>query len=143
MDDPFNLRRFVDAQRNEYAGACAELRAGQKRGHWIWFIFPQMRGLGSSPTSQFFGISSLGEAVEYAKHPVLGARIEECAGLVNQIEGRTAHQIFGSPDDMKFKSSMTLFALAAPEKPVFRAALEKHYGGELDQRTLELLGREA
>jgi len=139
-NDPFNLQRFVDAQRDEYEDVCAELRAGRKRSHWMWFIFPQMKGLGVSSTANWFGISSLGEAQAYLWHPVLGARLRECTELVNLIEGRSLREIFGSPDDLKFRSCMTLFAHAAGENRVFLDALRKYCGGEFDPATLGLLG---
>src|SRR5579872_261335 len=112
--DPFNLQRFVNAQNPIYAGVCAELRSGRKRGHWIWFIFPQLRGLGSSAMAVAFGITSAQEAMAYVDHPVLGPRLTECTRLVNLVEGCAINQIFGHPDDLKFRSSMTLFASVAP-----------------------------
>jgi uncharacterized protein (DUF1810 family) len=136
--DPFDLQRFVDAQNPVYAEACAELRNGQKRGHWIWFIFPQLRGLGSNAMATAFGISSRQEA--YLDHAVLGPRLRECTRLVNLVEGRAADQVFGYPDDLKFRSSMTLFARVASDDQVFRDALQKYFGGELDPLTLERLG---
>ena len=138
--DPFNLQRFVDAQRDEYDDVCAELRAGRKRSHWIWFIFPQMKGLGVSSTSNWFGISSLSEAQAYLRHPVLGPRLKECTEFVKQIEGRSLREIFGSPDDLKFRSCMTLFAHATEENRLFLDALQKYCGGEFDAATLMLLG---
>jgi uncharacterized protein (DUF1810 family) len=117
----------------------AELRAGSKRSHWIWFIFPQMKGLGHSAQADYYGIGSLEEAAAYLQHPVLGSRLEECARLVNLVEGRTIQQIFGSPDDLKFRSSMTLFARIAPENPAFAEALTKYFDGQPDPLTLELL----
>jgi uncharacterized protein (DUF1810 family) len=137
--DPFNLQRFVDAQRDEYDDVCAELRAGRKSSHWIWFSFPQMKGLGVSSTSDWFGISSLSEAQAYLRHPVLGARLRECTELVNRVEGRSLREIFGSPDDLKFRSCMTLFAHATEENRIFLDALRKYCGGEFDAATLELL----
>jgi len=134
------LQRFVEAQDGIYEDVCAELRAGQKRSHWMWFIFPQLRGLGHSATAMHYGIASVDEAREYLAHPVLGARLRECTALVNAVEGRTANEIFGDPDDLKFRSSMTLFCAATPEDAVFREALEKYFGGKDDARTLELLG---
>ena len=139
MDDPFHLERFVEAQAPIYARALAELRAGDKRSHWMWFVFPQLAGLGLSPTAQRYAIGSLEEARAYLAHPLLGPRLRECAAAVNAVEGRSAHRIFGSPDDLKFRSSMTLFREAAPDEPAFRAALDRYFAGEADPRTLELL----
>ena len=138
--DGFDLDRFVAAQRQSYEAACAELRAGRKRSHWIWFIFPQMRGLGVSATAQLYGITTLDEARAYLAHPVLGPRLDECMRLVLAIEGRTLHEIFGSPDDLKFRSSMTLFALASPGESSFEAALTQFCDGRKDPATLRLLG---
>lgn len=137
--DPFDLRRFVDAQHPVYEEVCAELRSGRKRGHWIWFIFPQLRGLGHSAIATAFGITSREEAKAYLDQPVLGPRLRECARLVNLVDGRTIDQIFGHPDDLKFRSSMTLFASVASDNRVFKDALEKYFGGEPDPLTLERL----
>jgi uncharacterized protein (DUF1810 family) len=137
--DPFNLQRFVDAQNPVYDAVCAELRSGRKRGHWIWFVFPQLRGLGSSNMATVFGISSRQEAVAYLDHPVLGPRLRECTRLVNLVEGRAIDQIFGYPDDLKFRSSMTLFASASSDSQVFKDALLKYFGGEFDPLTLARL----
>jgi uncharacterized protein (DUF1810 family) len=139
MEDPFDLNRFVSAQAGVYPQVLMELRAGSKRSHWIWFIFPQIKGLGRSPQSEFYGIGSLEEAAAYLKHPVLGPRLEECTILLNQVTGRTINQIMGFPDDLKFRSSMTLFARAAGEQSVFAEALKKHFGGDPDSATLDLL----
>lgn len=139
MADPFNLQRFVDAQQSVIESVFAELRRGRKRGHWIWFVFPQLKGLGHSATSQRFGISSLDEAVSYVQHPVLGKRLIECAKLVIAVEGRSAEEIFGDIDAMKFRSCMTLFARAAPENMIFIEALNKYYAGQPDASTLSLL----
>jgi uncharacterized protein (DUF1810 family) len=139
MDDRFNLNRFVDAQSGEYEDVLAELRAGRKHSHWIWFIFPQLKGLGRSSTSEYFGIGSIDEAAAYLKHPVLGPRLLECTALVNRIEGLTIDAIFGFPDNLKFRSSMTLFARAAEESAPFDGALEKYFGGQADPLTLERL----
>jgi uncharacterized protein (DUF1810 family) len=122
-----------------YEQVCKELRNGQKEGHWMWFIFPQLRGLGHSEMASMFGISSRAEAEAYWKDPVLGPRLAECTRLVNLVEGRSVNQIFGYPDDLKFRSSMSLFALIASESRVFKDALEKYFGGELDQLTVQLL----
>jgi uncharacterized protein (DUF1810 family) len=139
MNDPYNLQRFVDAQNPVYEQVCAELRDGQKEGHWMWFIFPQLRGLGHSPMATKFGISSRSEAEAYLEHLVLGRRLTGCTRLVNLVEGRSINQIFGSPDDLKFRSSMTLFATVAPDQQVFQNALQKYFGGEPDRLTLQLL----
>ncbi len=139
MRDPFALERFVAAQAKVYLDVLAELRAGRKRSHWIWYIFPQMKGLGRSPQALYYGIGSLEEAAAYLRHAVLGPRLVECTELVNQLEDRTISEIFGSPDDMKFRSSMTLFARASEDGEVFRAALRKYFHGEPDPLTEELL----
>ena len=138
-NDPFDLQRFVDAQEPIYGTVIEELTAGRKRSHWMWFIFPQLRGLGSSPTAVRFAISSVDEARAYLDHELLGARLRECAGLVARIEGRSAEEILGWPDDMKLRSSMTLFAHAADDNAEFVAVLEKFYGGEEDPATLARL----
>jgi uncharacterized protein (DUF1810 family) len=134
--DPYNLQRFVDAQQGVYARVLAELRSGQKSSHWMWFVFPQIQGLGHSATARRFAISSLAEARAYLQHAVLGPRLRECTQLVNRVEGRPIHAIFGSPDDLKFHSSMTLFARAAPDNALFLAALLKYFGGEEDPGTV-------
>jgi uncharacterized protein (DUF1810 family) len=140
QDYPFNLQRFVAAQDGVYGAARDELRAGRKRSHWMWFIFPQIEGLGVTPMAQFYAIGSLAEARAYLAHPVLGARLRECAELVNRVEGRTLLEIFGDPDRLKFRSCMTLFERAAPDEPVFSRALEKYCGGARDAKTLDKLG---
>lgn len=139
MSDAFDLGRFVDAQAGVHATALAELEAGRKRTHWMWFVFPQLAGLGSSPMARAYAISGLEEARAYLAHPVLGPRLLACTAAVNAVEGRSAHEIFGSPDDLKFRSSMTLFARAAPQEPAFRQALETYYGGHEDPQTLARL----
>ena len=139
MNGPYNLQRFVDAQDEVIDDVLAELRAGQKRTHWMWFIFPQIRGLGHSPIAQEFAISSLQEAQAYLQHPVLGTGLRECTRLVNAIEGRSISQIFGFPDDMKFRSCMTLFAHATNDNRIFQAALTKYFSGEDDPATLARL----
>lgn len=139
MSDPFKLQRFVDAQSRVIDQVSSELRAGRKRSHWMWYIFPQISGLGSSATARAFAISSLAEARAYLSHPVLGSRLRTCTGLVNAIEGRSIEEIFGYPDHLKFHSSMTLFARAAPDEAVFQSALQKFFGGRLDRFTLERL----
>jgi uncharacterized protein (DUF1810 family) len=131
-----DLRRFVEAQDPVYEQVLAELRAGRKRTHWMWFIFPQLRGLGSSAMAERYGIASRQEAEEYLRHPVLGPRLIECTRLVNAIEGRTIDEIFGYPDDLKFRSSMTLFAAVAVGQTEFQRALEKYFNGERDPLTL-------
>jgi uncharacterized protein (DUF1810 family) len=137
--DPFDLQRFVDAQDRVYDQVLAELRAGAKRSHWIWFIFPQLAALGSSSAAKLFGIGSLSEAQAYLEHPVLGSRLHECARLVAAIEGRSVDDIFGQPDNLKVRSSMTLFARASDDNADFLAVLDKFYGGEQDARTNALL----
>ncbi|HKH80969.1 MAG TPA: DUF1810 domain-containing protein [Methylovirgula sp.] len=139
MGDPHNLQRFVEAQAPVYAQVCKELRAGQKKSHWMWFVFPQIAGLGASAMARAFAISSLAEAEAYLAHPILGPRLVECTMLVNNVEGRTARQIFAAPDDLKFRSSMTLFAEASSGNAVFNEALQKYYAGEADRLTLERL----
>lgn len=139
MHDPYDLQRFVDAQRPVYDTVCSELRSGQKRSHWIWFIFPQIAGLGRSETARRYAISSLDEAKAYLAHPVLGPRLRECTQLVADIEGRRIDEIFWYPDDMKFRSSMTLFAQAADDNALFVACLEKYFGGQSDDATLARL----
>lgn len=138
-DDSHNLERFIEAQRDIYDEACAELRLGRKTGHWMWFIFPQIAGLGFSAMSQRYAIQSLDEAREYLSHPVLGTRLREICGILNGIQGRTAHEIFGSPDDIKLRSSMTLFAHATEDNAVFLEVLRKYFGGAEDERTVELI----
>lgn len=137
VNDPYDLQRFVDAQDSVYEQVCAELRNGQKEGHWMWFIFPQFRGLGHSQMATVFGISSRDEAGAYLKHPVLESRLRACTRLVNLVEGRSINQILGYPDDLKFKSSMTLFASVTDDNQIFKDALQKYFGGELDHLTLE------
>jgi uncharacterized protein (DUF1810 family) len=139
VSDRYDLQRFVDAQAPVYAQVCAELQQGRKRSHWMWFVFPQVRGLGSSPMAMRFAISSLDEAKAYLEHPVLGPRLRECSRMVTKVEERTLEEIFGYPDDMKFHSSMTLFAQAAAENQVFVDALRKYFGGEMDRATMERL----
>jgi uncharacterized protein (DUF1810 family) len=140
LDDPHNLDRFLRAQSDAYAQALGELRRGRKAGHWIWFVFPQIAGLGSSPTSRLYAIASLDEARAYATHPVLGQRLIECAGAMLSHEGLTARGILGTPDDLKFRSSMTLFAAASPQEPLFAEALARFFEGEADPLTLAELG---
>ncbi len=143
MANPFNLERFVSAQAGVFAQVLAELGAGEKRTHWIWFIFPQRKGLGRSAQSEYYGIGSLEEAAAYLRHPLLGHRLVQCTQLVNRVEGRTISEILGSPDDLKFRSSMTLFARAAGEAGQdaadFSEALKKYFNGEPDPLTAALL----
>ena len=135
----FDLQRFVDAQERVYPQVVEELRAGRKRSHWIWFVFPQIAGLGSSSTAAHYAIASLDEARAYLAHPVLGPRLRECTGLVNAIQGRSIGQIFGSPDDMKVRSSMTLFAHATDDNADFVELLARYYDGDEDPLTLQRL----
>ncbi len=137
--DPFDLERFVDAQAPVYRNVVEELRSGRKRGHWMWFVFPQLRGLGGSPTAVHYGIASLEEARAYLRHELLGRRLRECAQLVNEVQGRSVGEIFGSPDDLKLRSSMTLFARATDDNEEFLALLDKYYDGQQDQLTLTRL----
>jgi len=139
LNDPFNLHRFVEAQDADYEAALAEIRSGRKRSHWMWYVFPQIAGLGFSPTSQHFAITSLAEAKAYLAHPVLGARLVECAEALLALDGISAHDVFGSPDDMKLRSSATLFAQVTPAGSVFERVLEKYFDGRPDGRTLELM----
>ena len=139
MSDPYNLQRFVNAQDAVYKKVCLELRDGYKRGHWMWFVFPQIEGLGSSFEARKFAISSQREAEAYLKHPILGPRLRECTRLVNLIEGRSIEDIFGHTDSLKFRSSMTLFAHATPDNKVFTDALQKYFEGKVDGLTLTRL----
>ena len=136
---PYDLTRFLDAQGDSYARALRELCAGQKCSHWMWFVFPQFDGLGTSATTRRYAIKSLDEAREYLRHPILGSRLEECTRTVNRLDGLSARQIFGHPDDMKFCSSMTLFELASGPDSPFAAALEKYFSGQRDTRTQALV----
>ena len=138
--DPFQLQRFVDAQSPVYSQVHSELTAGQKRSHWMWFIFPQITGLGSSPTARRFAIRSMDEATAFLAHPVLGPRLLECTSLVLSHPNRSAADIFSFPDDLKFHSSLTLFAVAGPDIPFFRTALDTFFNGQRDEATLSLLG---
>lgn len=139
MNDVYNLQRFVEAQQHVFTQVLAELEAGKKRSHWMWFVFPQIRGLGRSEMAQRYAISSLDEARSYLQHPVLGPRLEQCAHLIAPQVERTARQIFNSPDDMKLHSSMTLFKLAAPDRPVFQEVLDTFFDGEQDAMTVKLV----
>src|SRR6476646_1389936 len=138
MRDPFDLQRFLDAQEPVYAQVCSELSAGQKSSHWMWFIFPQMRGLRRSHTAEWFGMSSLEEAKAYSAHPVLGARLRECCRLLRTTASNNASAVFGFPDDLKLRSSMTLFSRAVLEEAVFRQVLEKLFNSTEDAATLNL-----
>lgn len=138
-DDPYDLQRFVDAQDRVYDDVRAELRSGRKHTHWMWFIFPQIAGLGHSAMARRFAISSVAEAEAYLSHALLGARLRECTHLVMLAQDRSAREILGQPDDMKFRSCLTLFAHAAPEEQVFRDALRKYFAGEFDRLTVERL----
>lgn len=135
--DPYNLLRFVRAQAPIYDQVLQELKAGMKMSHWMWFVFPQIRGLGRSPVSTEFAISGRGEAEAYLRHPVLGPRLKECTRLVLQLMGSTATDILGTPDDLKFRSSMTLFAQVSPDDDIFQRALQKYFAGEPDRLTLD------
>jgi len=139
MDSIYDLERFVQAQAPLYDGVLDELRAGRKRSHWMWFIFPQIAGLGRSEMAQRYAIANDDEAADYLAHPVLGPRLRECAGIVLGLKGATANDIFGAPDDMKFRSSMTLFADTAPDEAVFQACIDKYFDGEPDEETLARL----
>lgn len=139
MNDDFDLERFMAAQAPVYPRVVSELRAGRKQSHWMWFIFPQIEGLGHSAMAQKYAVRSRAEAVAYLEHPVLGPRLRECTRLVNTVVGKDIHAILGSPDDMKFKSSMTLFANVTPDNTDFVTALQKYYDGEFDEATIERL----
>ena len=135
----FDLNRFVTAQDSCYDTVISELKAGDKRSHWMWFIFPQIDGLGTSATARHYAITSMAEAKAYLSHPLLGSRLLECVALLLQINGKTAYQILSTPDDMKLQSCLSLFSLASPEEPSFKEALAKYYEGEMDVRTIQLL----
>jgi len=138
-DDPFKLDRFLKAQEPDYARALAELRAGRKETHWIWYILPQLRGLGLSSMANFYGIASRQEAQAYLAHPVLGARLKECVAALNALEGRSATDVLGGIDAAKFRSCVTLFGAVQPEEPLFAQALRKYFMGAPDHKTLALL----
>ena len=139
MNDPFDLQRFVNAQNPVFEQVCSELRQGRKESHWMWFVFPQLRGLGKSSMADRFGISSQAEAKAYLAHPVLGARLVECTRLVNAIEGSSAQDVFGYVDSLKFRSSMTLFSLVSRGSNVFKDSLNKYFSGLPDSLTIENL----
>ena len=134
-----DLQRFLDAQEPVFPAVLAELRTGRKRTHWMWFVFPQLAGLGHSAMARFYAIANLKEARRYLAHPVLGPRLEQCTGIVNAITDKTAHDIFGSPDDLKLRSSMTLFAAAASDRAPFEAVLARYFDAAPDPKTLDLL----
>ena len=138
-DDPFDLERFVTAQKGDSERALSEIRSGRKRTHWMWYVFPQVEGLGSSPTSRRYSIKSLEEARAYLDHPILGPRLRATADAALAVEGRAARDVFGSPDDLKLRSSATLFASVSPPGSVFDRLIEKYFAGERDTRTLQLL----
>ncbi len=138
-NDPFDLKRFLDAQEENYERALSELRAGQKRSHWMWYVFPQIDGLGRSATARHYAIKSIEEAQEYLSHPVIGARLLECTETVLGIRKKTVSEIFGFPDDMKFKSSMTLFAQISESDCVFVKVIDKFFSGQQDNKTIQLL----
>jgi uncharacterized protein (DUF1810 family) len=141
-DKPFDSSRFLNAQEPVYERVLSELRSGQKRTHWMWFIFPQVDGLGHSATTKYYAIKSVEEARQYLDHPVLGARLLECAETVFAVEGRSISDIFGYPDDLKLKSSMTLFSWVPNSPPVFARVLDKYFHGERDAKTLALLEKQ-
>jgi uncharacterized protein (DUF1810 family) len=141
-DERFDLDRFLNAQEPVYEHVLSELRSGQKRTHWMWFIFPQIDGLGFSATTKYYAIKSIEEAQHYLNHPILGERLRECAETILAVEGRSISEIFGYPDDLKFKSSMTLFACVPNSPPVFASVLDKYFRGERDVKTLALLEKQ-
>ncbi len=137
--DPYDLQRFVDAQDTTYPQVDLELQSGRKTSHWMWFIFPQIAGLGHSPMARKYAISSLGEASAYLNHPLLGQRLRHCSRLATRVQAKSIEDLFGYPDDLKFHSSMTLFAHATKDNQIFLSALEKYFRSEFDQATLERL----
>jgi len=139
LSDPFDLNRFLEAQKDDYQQALAEIRRGRKRSHWMWYIFPQYEGLGFSSTSRQYAIKSIAEAEAYLAHPVLGPRLIECVEALLGVEGRSAHDVFGSPDDLKLRSCATLFACVSPDGSVFHQLLDKYFQGERDPKTLRLV----
>ena len=141
MNSDGNLSRFLEAQKRDFPQALSEVRSGRKRSHWMWYIFPQLEGLGRSSTSEFYGIKDISEAEAYFHHPVLGSRLTEISNELLRLETANANAVFGSPDDLKLKSSMTLFANLPGAPPVFQQVLEKFFGGSQDKKTLELLQR--
>jgi len=143
MDDPYDLARFVHAQERDYDQALSEIRSGRKRSHWMWYVFPQLDGLGSSSTTRRYAIKSAAEAKAYVRHPILGPRLVEIAEAAAGIEGRSAVEVFGSPDDMKLRSCATLFARVSPAGSVFERLLARYFDGDPDSETLFLLGRQS
>jgi len=139
VNDPYHLQRFLDAQNSIFEQACAELREGRKQTHWMWFIFPQIKGLGGSAMAVKYAMASLQEAEAYLRHPILGPRLRLCTELVMLAKRRSIQQIFDYPDDLKFHSSMTLFAATSLENQVFKDALQKYFAGEVDQKTIDRL----
>jgi uncharacterized protein (DUF1810 family) len=139
MKTEADLDRFLNAQRDDYERALAEIKRGRKQSHWMWYIFPQLAGLGFSSTAKFYGIRNLSEASSYLAHPVLGPRLVEISAAMLQVEDKTANQILGSPDDLKLRSCMTLFSQVQPTNPIFQAVLDKYYSGEPDEKTLALV----
>jgi uncharacterized protein (DUF1810 family) len=142
-EDRFDLARFISAQKDDYARALAEIQSGRKRSHWMWYIFPQIDGLGSSATAQYYAIKSIDEARAYLDHPILGSSLIECARAVLQVNGRSATEIFGWPDDLKLKSCATLFAQVSPAGSVFEKIIEKYFDGKRDEKTLRLLNEQS
>ena len=140
MNDHYNLQRFLDAQQSDYTTALAEIKNGRKRSHWMWYVFPQIQGLGFSETSKYYAITNLDEASAYLAHPVLGTRLAQISYVLLSLPGNNPTQVFGSPDDMKLRSSMTLFASAPSADDVFQQVLNKYFAGEKDTRTLQLIG---
>jgi uncharacterized protein (DUF1810 family) len=138
-DDPYDLNRFLRAQEHDYARALAEIQNGRKRSHWMWYIFPQFEGLGFSSTSRQYAIKSLAEAEAYLRHPVLGPRLEECCQAAVEVDGQSAYAIFGSPDDLKLRSCVTLFGRVAPAGSIFERVLDKYFENAPDQKTLDLI----
>lgn len=139
MTDLYNLKRFLDAQKNTFQNAFHEIKNGKKVSHWMWFIFPQIAGLGFSETSKLYAIKNLDEAELYLKHPILGTRLISISNLLLEVKGKSAYQIFGSPDDMKLKSSLTLFTLIKDANPVFKQVLNQYFDGEMDEKTIRLI----
>ena len=141
MHADYDLKKFGDAQNRDYSSALAEIKNGKKQGHWIWYVFPQIAGLGMSTTSAFYAIETIEQATRYLQHPVLGKRLIEISNAILEVQGKTANQILGSPDDLKLRSSMTLFNLVKNTDPVFQAVLDKYFDGIPDQRTVDIVNR--
>ncbi len=140
-ENTYNLQRFIQAQADIYPDVLEELRAGRKRSHWMWFIFPQLKGLGVSEISRYYAISNLEEARAFFSHPILGKRLLECCQILNQLTNHTAYEIFGFPDEMKLRSCLTLFHLAVPDEAIFDFLLDQYFNAEIDEKTIELLKR--